>query len=128
MLSLCGPEVQRVSGSEEDIINRFDAIIETDPNTIINLTNMVKQNGKIILKSRNYSHSVILANDIAMKEISLIGVRYGDFEEAKNLLCNQAEAFLKNFGNIYELGDYKTAFVEASKQDSKKIFFKLCAQ
>lgn len=128
MLSLFGYDVQRVAGNEAEFINRFDAIIETDPNAIINLISMVKPNGKIILKSRSYAHTDIIANDIAMKEVSLVGVRYGDFAEAANLLRMHSEEVRKIFGDVYELRDFATAFAEARKPGSKKIFFKLCAQ
>ena len=68
-----------------------------------------------------------------MKEITLQGARYGDFTLASQILAatfaNEEGALDTDglLGEEYELSEYETAFNEAQKPNSKKIFFKICA-
>ena len=94
----------------------------------------LKPGGTLVLKSRSYTPSLFTANAVAMKEVCIKGARYGDFSVASHILT-AAVNHLPNtldtktlFGNIYKLSQFEEAFAEAERTDSKKTFFKICAE
>ena len=112
----------------------YDCIIETEPEHVDAYVDALKPGGLLILKSRSFAPSTFTANNIAMKEICIQGVRYGDFGLAHHILAASANhlqhALDQNslFGQIYELSEYESAFTEASQPQSKKVFFRICAE
>ncbi len=113
---------------------KYDCIIETEPQYISEYIDALRPGGTLILKSRAFTPYELIFNDIAMKEISIQGVRYGDFNVATHILAasSSGENGVLNterlFGSIYELSEFESAFKEAEKKNSKKIFFRICVE
>jgi hypothetical protein len=69
-----------------------------------------------------------------MKELRIQGARYGDFQVARRILSDAAGQVPNTldtgtlFGNVYDLSEFETAFTEAEQPDSKKTFFRICAE
>ena len=69
-----------------------------------------------------------------MKELRIQGARYGDFHVASRILSDAADQVSSTldtgtlFGNVYDLSEFETAFAEAEQPDSKKTFFRICAE
>ena len=112
----------------------YDCIIETEPEHVDAYVDALKPGGLLILKSRSFVPTTFTANNIAMKGICIQGVRYGDFGVAHHLLAtsvNHLQDALDSdtlFGQVYELSEYESAFTEASQPQSKKVFFRICAE
>lgn len=112
----------------------YDCIVETEPEHIDAYAEALKPGGMLILKSRCYKPTCLVANTIAMKEISVQGAKYGDFHVASHILSATASGLQNTldtdvlFGNIYELKDFRAAFADAASRGSKKFFFRLCAE
>ena len=127
-------DIERITRVDDLQTNSYDCIIETEPDYIDVYADALKPEGMLILKSRSYAPSSFTANTIAMKELCIQGARYGDFHVASHILsvaANQLSNTLDTsnlFGNIYELSEFETAFTEAEQPDSKKIFFRICAE
>lgn len=119
---------------EELIQNHYDCIVETEAEHIDAYAEALKPGGMLILKSRSYKPTSLVANTIAMKEIRVQGARYGDFHVASHILSATASGLQNTldtnalFGNIYELKDFRAAFADAESRGSKKIFFRICAE
>lgn len=119
--------------SELDACN-YDCIIETEPQYINEYINALRPGGILILKSRAFTPTELIFNNIAMKEITIQGARYGDFNVASHILAatsSGVNGVLNTdslLGSVYELSEYKSAFNEAQKKNSKKIFFRICAE
>lgn len=105
-----------------------DIIIETAPEHLCEYIKALKPKGKLILKSRGYTKACLVPNDVAMKEISICGARYGSFDEAVKILASDQLDTKELFGDVYSLDEFETAFDEADKCDAKKIFFRICAE
>ena len=112
----------------------YDCIIETEPEYVDAYVDALKPGGLLILKSRSFAPTTITANNIAMKEICIQGVRYGDFRMAHHILAASANHLQYTldqnslFGQVYELSEYESAFTEAAQPQSKKVFFRICAE
>ncbi len=126
--------IERITRTADLQKDHYDCIIETEPFDIDAYVDALKPNGVLVVKSRSYSPSSFTANAIAMKEICIQGARYGDFNVASHILTAAANHVTdtldtdKLFGNIYDLSQFETAFAEAERIGSKKIFFKICAE
>lgn len=112
----------------------YDCVVETEPQHINAYVEALKPGGMLVLKSRSYTFTHIVPNEIAMKEIRIQGARYGDFKVAAHILAATASGMQNTlntdalFGNVYELKDYRAAFAEAMLHGSRKIFFRLCVE
>ena len=122
-------QVKRVGHIAELTANSYDCIIETEPEHLDAYVRALRPKGMLVLKSRAFQPSLLTANDVAMKEITIQGARYGDFGTASQLLSDtwagvglHTETLL---GECYELREYEKAFEEAGKK-GKKVF--LCAE
>ena len=126
--------IKSVKRIEELKADSYDCIIETEPQYINEYIDSLRQGGMLIMKSRAYGPSCLIPNTVAMKEITIQGCKYGDFNVAVHILSATAaglEGTLNTdtlFGKTYELSDYEKAFHEARKQESNKIFFRICAE
>lgn len=105
-----------------------DIIIETVPEHLCEYIKALKPKGKLILKSRGFTKSCLVPNDVAMKEISICGARYGSFDDAVKILASDQLDTNGLFGKVYSLDEFETAFVEADKCNAKKIFFRICVE
>ena len=112
----------------------YDCIIETDPCHVDAFVDSLRPGGLLIMKSRSFASSTLTSNSIAMKEIRIQGARYGDFLSARQILtatANGLQGALDTsslFGPMYELSEFNEAFAEAERPQSKKEFFKICAE
>lgn len=127
-------DIERVIYTGDLGKNRYDCIIETEPSNIDAYINALKPGGTLVLKSRSYIPCSFTANTIAMKEVCIRGARYGDFNVASHILTAAANHLPYTldtsvlFGDIYELSQIEAAFAEAEHTESKKTFFKICAE
>ena len=126
--------IERIVKTDDLQKNYYDCIIETEPFNIDAYVDALKPRGTLVLKSRSYTPSLFTANAVAMKEVCIKGARYGDFNVASHILTAAANHLPntldteKLFGNIYKLSQFEDAFAEAARTDSKKTFFKICAE
>lgn len=127
-------EVRLVKDVAELGVCRYDCIIETEPQYINEYVDALRPGGTLILKSRAFAPVGLVVNNVTMKEITIRGAKYGDFYLASHILT-ATSAGLKHvldagslLGRQYELSEYETAFREAQRVNSKKIFFKICAE
>lgn len=133
-LSVGHKNMERVIRLDDLKNDYYDCIIETEPEHVDAYVDALKPGGLLILKSRSFAPTIFTANNIAMKEIRIQGVRYGNFGVAHHLLAasaNHLPATLDQnalFGHVYELSEYESAFTEASQPRSKKVFFRICAE
>ncbi|MBO7463698.1 MAG: alcohol dehydrogenase catalytic domain-containing protein [Bacteroidales bacterium] len=116
------------------IINRaglipdmFDSVIETIPEDLDSCISALKPGGVLVAKSRAHFPVAITVNTLVMKEITIKGAKYGSFSESALLLKNEGSMFEHLFGKTYRLEEFETAFEDANKQETKKIFFEICA-
>lgn len=125
---------ERIANTDDLQKNYYDCIIETEPFHVDAYIDALKPGGLLVLKSRSYTPSSFTANTIAMKELCIKGARYGDFDLASHILTAAANHLPNTldtktlFGNIYKLSQFETAFAEAERPESKKTFFKICAE
>lgn len=105
-----------------------DNIIETSPEHLCEYIKALKPKGKLILKSRGNVKACLVPNDVAMKEVSISGARYGSFDEAVRILAFGKLDTQELFGNVYFLDEFETALAEAEKCDARKMFFRICAE
>lgn len=127
-------EVRLVKDISELGSCKYDCIIETEPQYINEYIDALRPGGTLILKSRSFTPAELVFNNVAMKEITIQGARYGDFNVASHILVATSaglEGTLNTdclLGHEYELDEYESAFSEAQNKNSKKIFFKICAE
>lgn len=127
-------EVKLVKHIDKLVDSAYDCIIETEPQYIDKYIHALRPKGTLILKSRAFQSSSIIPNEVAMKEITIQGTRYGDFGIASHILSATSVGLTGElqidvlFGSTYELTDFERAFYEAQKTGSKKIFFRICAE
>ena len=127
--------VERITHVSDFQDSTYDCIIETEPHHIDAYAAALRPGGLLVLKSRSFDASSFTANTIAMKELRIQGARYGDFQLASHLLSGDYQLgwWMTGdgcwwFGNVYDLAAFETAFAEAEQPDSKKTFFKICAE
>ena len=126
-------EVRLVKEISKLKICKYDCIVETEPQYINEYIDALSPGGTLILKSRSFTPCELVCNNVAMKEITIQGARYGDFNIATHILAATSsglDGVLNTeslFGPIFELFEHESAFNEAQKKNSKKIFFRLCA-
>ena len=121
-------DVEQVADLSDLQSNVYDCLIETEPDHLDAYANALKPGGVLVLKSRSFAPSPITTNAIAMKEIRIQGVRYGDFRVASHILTANTLDTNRLFGTVYELPEYEKAFAEAEQRGSKKTFFRICAE
>lgn len=105
----------------------YDVIIETiaaSPD-MTKIVNGVKKGGMIVLKSRQYKPVEITVNTLVKKEIKMIAVNYGDFNEAIKLLASGKLDLDDLIGKTYKLEDFEEAFKASKDSESKKIFLEI---
>ncbi len=127
-------KIKLVKNIEELRAGSYDCIIETEPQYLNEYMEALRPGGTLILKSRGYKPTLLIPNTVAMKEITIKGCKYGDYNIAAHILAATSagvRGMLNTnnlFGAVYDLSDYEKAFDEAQQHDQKKIFFKICAE
>ncbi|MBY0402978.1 MAG: L-threonine 3-dehydrogenase, partial [Cyanobacteria bacterium] len=112
---------------DEILDNHYDYMIETIAKTpdITKMIDALKIGGLLVLKSRQINPVEITINSLVKKDLTLKAVHYGDFKEAIDLLASGKLDLSDLIGNIYALDDFKTAFTESQKNESKKCYLTL---
>ena len=105
--------------------NAYDFIIETlaTSETMNRIVKAVRPGGRIVLKSRQHAPVAFDINRLVMKDIALEAVSYGDFQEAIDLVASGKLKVDDLFGDIFRLDQFETAFAEARRGESRKLFF-----
>ncbi|MFQ6083093.1 MAG: alcohol dehydrogenase catalytic domain-containing protein [Candidatus Aminicenantia bacterium] len=107
----------------DKISQKFDVIIEATGNKdgINHALEMIKPEGKIILKSTFFGQVNFDFSKIVINEISLIGSRCGPFDKALNLLKRKLINTEAMIDGDYFLNQGMIAFQEAQKKGTLKI-------
>ena len=89
------------------------------------LVQAVKPRGMLLLKSRPHQSIPLPLKLIVQKEITLLGVHYGNFQEGIDLLSS-GRLYVKDlFGEVYSLEEAIPILSgQQCLSDEKKIFFK----
>lgn len=104
----------------------FDFAIETlaTADTMKELFTCIRPGGKIVIKSRKHELVGINFYEAIKKEIAMIAVNYGDFNEAIKIM---ADGTLKIDGLLgpthHSLEDFKSVFENSKTFEPQKIFF-----
>ncbi len=107
--------------------NEYDFIIETSATSLVfeNIMRLIKPKGIIVLKSRPYSSIPLPITTIVRKEIQLVGMHYGDFNEGIELLASRRLEVSDLFGPTYSFEDAIPILLgQKIITEDKKIFFK----
>lgn len=118
--------IQLCSSAEQLPTNTFDFIVETNPSddAFLAIVQALKTNGLLILKSR-YKSAQLPLHSIVQKEIKMVGVHYGDFQESIDLVADGKLPIQDLLGSTYSLS--AAVDILQGKQpitENKKIFFK----
>lgn len=104
--------------------NAYDFIIETlaTSETMRKMVRAVRPGGRIVLKSRQHAPVAFDVNQLVMKDITLEGVSYGDFQESIDLVASGALQVDDFFGDVFAIDRFETAFAESRRGEAKKLF------
>lgn len=104
--------------------NEYDYIIETLFNEVYlsRIIKLLKKEGTLVVKSRKKQLTGLVASDLVAKELTLRCVNYYDFNKTMEWLISHQNTISHLLGDSYPLDDWKNAFDEAYKGESKKIF------
>lgn len=111
-----------------NLINSFDTVIETWPNenSMKVAANILKYQGKLILKSRPSNTIMWPHKEITLKRIEIIGSPYGSFKDGLKLMANKDLNVSSMLGKAYDftVEDINRALYdeENSKEKSGKLF------
>jgi len=107
--------------------NQYDFIIETlaTSETMRDIQEMIRHNGKIILKSRQHQPVAININKAVLKDTVFHSVNYGDFQHGIDLMATGRLKVDHLFGRTFRLEQYREMFAEGCLEESKKLFFVL---
>jgi L-iditol 2-dehydrogenase len=107
----------------------YDFIIETSATTqaFENIVRALKPQGLLVLKSRPFTPVPLPITAIVRKELTLVGVHYGDFQEGIDLVATHALHVRDLFGPTYSLEEAIPILLGHQKTpEDKKVFFKPC--
>lgn len=104
--------------------NSFDFIVETliDDLAVNRIVEILKPNGRFILKSRQTKPVNFFINKLVLKDIKLEAVSYSNFEVAMQWISEHTNIVDNLLGQSYFIEDYQLAFEAALAKESKKIF------
>lgn len=104
--------------------NEYDYIIETLFNEIYlrKIIKLLKKEGTLVVKSRKKQLTGLVASDLVAKELTLRCVNYYDFNKTMKWLISHQNTISHLLGDSYPLDNWRNAFDEAYKGESKKIF------
>jgi len=128
ILKLYGYENCSIVDSKDELVkDSYDYIIETvsTSDDMEKIVNAIKPEGTIVLKSRQYNPVSIVINTLVRKDIKMIAVSYGDFNEAIQILSSGKLNIDDLIGEIYDLEDFETAFTKAEDSEAKKLYLRI---
>lgn len=104
--------------------NEYDYVIETLFNEVYlsKIIKLLKKEGTLVVKSRKKQLTGLVASDLVAKELTLRCVNYYDFNKTMEWLISHQNTISHLLGDSYPLDDWRNAFDEAYKSESKKIF------
>lgn len=104
--------------------NEYDYVIETLFNEVYlsKIIKLLKKEGTLVVKSRKKQLTGLVASDLIAKELTLRCVNYYDFNKTMEWLISHQNTISHLLGDSYPLDDWRNAFDEAYKGESKKIF------
>ena len=104
--------------------NEYDYVIETLLNEVYlsKIIKLLKKEGTLVVKSRKKQLTGLVASDLVAKELTLRCVNYYDFNKTMEWLISHQNTISHLLGDSYPLDDWRNAFDEANKGESKKIF------
>jgi L-iditol 2-dehydrogenase len=105
----------------------FDFAIETAATTatLAELVRVVRPQGKIVLKSRQYHEAAIIPAAVVRKELIFHAVNYGSFEEALAWITSAGDTLDDLVGEVFSLAEFDRALLLAKDDESRKIFFQV---
>lgn len=105
--------------------NHYDFIVETLATTeaMEDITRAVRPQGRIILKSRKYDPVGIDIGTAVKKEINLVAVNYGDFQQGLDLLADGRLNVDDLLGEVFPLEAFGEVFENSQKSETRKCFF-----
>lgn len=119
--------VQILGNVEDYPDNSFDFVVETDSTKLNEYIRVLKPNGTLILKTRTFDNSSFCINDVVMKELKLVGAKYGDFCQAVEI----ASRLVHELKDTIEVLPFDEKAVDKLKEawtispTSKKLVFKV---
>ncbi|MCB0337130.1 MAG: hypothetical protein KDD62_12520, partial [Bdellovibrionales bacterium] len=120
-------EVEIASKAEASLLKRssFDYVVETlaDTESFAAILKLVRPQGKIVLKSRQFKPLEVCLKDLVQKEIVLNAVNYGSFPQALELIAGGSLDLESLIGQTYPLSEFEKAFAQSLSSESKKIYF-----
>jgi D-arabinose 1-dehydrogenase-like Zn-dependent alcohol dehydrogenase len=106
--------------------NSCQTIVETmmDEQSIDEITNLLKPEGKLILKSRFPNKIPVNLYNFVKKDITIKSCYYYDFQKTIDFALKYEDFFNELFGPEFSLEKFDDAFLENLKAE-KKVFFKI---
>lgn len=127
LLNLGFSDVQVISKEEAKSLDNssFDYVIETlaDTESFSQIIDLVRPQGRIVLKSRQFKPLSLSLQRLVKKELTLSAVSYGSFQQAVELISQCGLELETLIGETYALNDFEKAFKESLNSESKKIYF-----
>jgi threonine dehydrogenase-like Zn-dependent dehydrogenase len=113
--------------SLKDIQEQYDYIIETvfEEEDLKIMMYMLKEEGKLIVKSRKKQGVAIDASLMVAKNLTLQAVNYYDFQECMNWLEKNEDKITYLLGDEYSIDNWQEAFNKAMQSETQKIFIRL---
>lgn len=104
--------------------NSYDYIVETlfNEEYLKTIIKLLKKEGTLVVKSRKKQLTGLIASDLVAKELTFRCVNYYDFNETMSWLTQNQHVVEHLLGHSYPLEQWRAAFDEAYKGESKKIF------
>lgn len=121
ILDIYGYKVSTINNIESIDSNYFDCIIETNisNNDLLHIPRILKNNGLLVIKSRNPHLFSINFYEFVKKDIKIEFLYYYDMNKSISFAYEYKNEFKYLFGTTYSLEDWEIAF---ESNENKKIF------
>lgn len=105
----------------------YDYVIETEINTnnFDSVLSTIKENGTLIIKSRNSELLGINLIKCVKKSLQIKFSNYYDFNETLQYMEKMSHIITPLIGKIYPISEWETAFNDAMSNSAKKVFISL---
>lgn len=104
--------------------NKYDYIIETelDEDILSKMISSLKEEGTLIIKSRNKQKLNFQFSSLIEKELSIQATHYYDFNKSLQWLMTHQQKVTHLLGESYPIVEWEDAFRVANQSETKKIF------